>query len=104
MMRWLRWGVLVSLILGLGVASRAAPGAVEPVENGFPLTPLPGADGPAETVNEDGKPAVRSVKDDKGNYPPYLYFRVPDEARRRGGPLYLQVDYKDVGHGPIGVQ
>nr|CAA9243909.1 GH99 [uncultured Armatimonadetes bacterium] len=105
MMRWLRWGVLVSLILGLGVASRAAPGTVEPVENGFPLTLLPGADGPAETVNEDGKPAVRGVKDDKGNYPAYLYFRVPDRARRLGGgPVYLQVDYKDVGPGPLGVQ
>lgn len=93
-----------TLILGIVMALCVSAAAAPIQEKGYVLTPLSGADGLFGTVTEDGRRAVRSVRDVRGNYGSYLYFRVPGDAPRTASVLYLQAYYKDAGPGPIGLQ
>lgn len=68
------------------------------------LTPISGADGAFETIQADGKAAVRSVKDDQDHYRSFIYFRVPTGFPHTNGPVYAQFLYKDTGPGALGVQ
>jgi hypothetical protein len=70
-------------------------------QNGYRLQPISGADGVFETVNIDGVTVYRTIKNN-GSYHPYMYFRCAQEVRRQ--TVYLQLTYKDIGYGMIGVQ
>jgi hypothetical protein len=69
--------------------------------NGYSLQPISGADGIFETVNIDGTTVYRTVGSN-GSYQYYMYFRCEQEVRRQ--TVYLEVTYKDIGYGNIGVQ
>ena len=70
-------------------------------QNGYRLQPISGADGVFETVHIDGVTVYRTIKNN-GSYHPYMYFRCAQEVRRQ--TVYLQLTYKDIGYGMIGVQ
>jgi hypothetical protein len=89
-------GMLLLLLADVSTSTRAADGVA--------LAPANGADGVFETIQENGKTAWRSLKNDRGVYWPYLYFRVPDAATSTSGPAYLEVRYQDLGTGRLSLQ
>ncbi|MBN2183659.1 MAG: hypothetical protein JW715_17250 [Sedimentisphaerales bacterium] len=68
---------------------------------GYLLQPVSGADGVFGTVNIDGITVYRTTGS-RGTYQYYMYFRCEQDVRRR--TVYLEVTYKDIGYGNIGVQ
>ncbi|MDR3632564.1 MAG: glycoside hydrolase family 71/99-like protein [Isosphaeraceae bacterium] len=89
-------GVVLVLLTCSVMSSRAA--------DGIPLAPTTGADGAFETLRDQGAAAWHSLKDDRGAYWPFLYFRVPDAATRSRGPVYVEIRYKDTGPGRLALQ
>jgi len=71
------------------------------VYSGYHLQPISGADGVFETVNIVGDTVYRTIKNN-GSYDPYMYFQCAQEVRRQ--TVYLELTYKDIGYGMIGVQ
>jgi len=69
--------------------------------NGYLLQPISGADGVFQTVNIDSTTVYRAIGNN-GSYQYYMYFRCAQEVRQ--GTIYLEVTYKDIGYGVIGVQ
>lgn len=69
--------------------------------NGYSLQPISGADGVFETVNIDGTTVYRTTGSN-GSYQYYMYFRCAQEVHQQ--TVYLEVTYKDIGYGNIGVQ
>jgi len=70
---------------------------------GADLRPVSGADGIFETVRQNGKTAWRTVRNGSGDYNRYLYFMVPTPPHP-GVARYLEINYKDVGNGALGVE
>src|SRR5438093_7355788 len=46
----------------------------------------------------------RSVKNTKGEYSLYMYFRVPDQVPKKKDAVYLEVEYLAVGTGRLSLQ
>jgi hypothetical protein len=88
---------LFSCLLGSGAPT--PPDAKADSAPGYPLTPVSGADGTYETVDLRGEKVLRGGKNSL-----YLYFRVPDAARRATAPVYVEVRYLDVGAGRLSLQ
>src|SRR5947207_1272865 len=100
---WIRIAACALLLLRFsGPRPASAQAGGSPME--YSLTPISGADGVFETVREDGMTSRRGVKDQKGNYSLYMYFRVPDAALKVTGPVYVDLTYRDVGPGSMGLQ
>lgn len=91
-----RTAIVLAILAGDSRATHAA--------EGVPMVPVNGADGAFETTRFNGDTAWRSIKNDRGAYWPYLYFRVPDAARNARGPVYLEVRYQDLGAGRVALQ
>ena len=101
---WWVPGCVLGGMLSAGLMGFGQPPDKEAAAGGYALTPLSGADGKFETVKVDGRDVHRGLRDDKGDYAPYLYFRVPDEARKARDPVYVEVTYQDVGAGRLSLQ
>ena len=71
-------------------------------QNGYRLQPISGADGVFQTVIIDGVTVYRSFKRTRDSYQLYMYFRCAEEIQHQ--TVYLEVTYKDIGYGIIGVQ
>lgn len=70
-------------------------------QNGYLLQPISGADGFFQTVNIDGTTVYRTIGS-RVSYHSYMYFRCAEEIQHQ--TVYLEVTYKDIGYGIIGVQ
>ncbi len=88
--------ILLIVLTGHVAVARGAEGTA--------LVPTSGGDGAFETVREDGATAWRTVRNDRGGYWPFLYFRVPETVKPAGGPVYVEVRYKDMGKGRLSLQ
>ncbi|MHC4484656.1 MAG: LamG domain-containing protein [Planctomycetota bacterium] len=70
-------------------------------QDGYRLQPISGADGVFQTVIIDGVTVYRSFATGD-SYHRYMYFRCSEEIPQQ--TVYLEVTYKDIGYGRIGVQ
>ncbi|KAA3618709.1 MAG: T9SS C-terminal target domain-containing protein [Calditrichaeota bacterium] len=70
-------------------------------QTGHPLTPISGADGAFELVEIDGVPVYRSAGT-PGAYSIYMYFQTAVEVMSE--TVYIEVVYKDLGSGNLGIQ
>jgi len=95
-------------ILFVTVALLAEPSDAAPAEKaappGYELLPLSGADGGFKTVNQDGVELRRGSREKNGSYPLYMYFQVPKSVRKVKHPVYIEVVYRDGGHGLLELQ
>ena len=69
--------------------------------NGYLLQPISGADGVFQIVNIDGTTVYRTTGS-RGTYQYYMYFRCAQQVHQQ--TVYLEITYKDIGYGTIGVQ
>ncbi len=69
--------------------------------DGCLLQPISGADGVFETVIIDSVTVYRTIKNN-GTFHPYMYFQCEQEVHHQ--TVYLELTYKDIGYGLIGVQ
>ena len=67
---------------------------------GSDFKPISGADGTFETLRENGGTLWRTVKDEKGDYAPYIYFRA-ERHTHPGDTYYVEINFKDVGTGVL---
>ena len=70
------------------------------------MVAVSGGDGTFNTVNDNGKTLYQSTSSGSGTYSAFMYFQRPAGVTFTvGAPLYVEVDYKDVG-GParFGIQ
>ena len=74
---------------------------ISPGQNGYRLQPISGSDGVFRTVIIDGVTVYRSFGTGDSYYP-YMYFGCSKEIHQQ--TVYLEVTYKDIGYGIIGVQ
>ena len=65
------------------------------------MTPVSGSDGIFDVVVIEGDTVYRSAGN-SGSYEPYIYFQTSADIRSR--TVYLEVTYKDIGIGALGVQ
>jgi hypothetical protein len=93
-------GAALAVLIAFGVPALAA---AEKSPTGYDLTAVSGADGVFEKTVLDGMEIIQSAKENDG-FSPYIYFRVPDEARKEVDAAYLELTYKDVGSGPLAVE
>lgn len=70
-------------------------------QTGYSLIPISGADGMFEVVVIDGESVRRSVGS-SGSYAPYMYFKSSVEVHNT--TVYVEVTYKDIGYGLMGMQ
>ena len=72
---------------------------------GYVLTAVSGADGRFDEVRMGRRTVYRARmrKKTTGQYAPYMYFQAPDDLPLRKGTLYLQLTYRDVGSGALGI-
>ena len=70
-------------------------------QTGYPLTAISGADGKFDIVVIDGDTVYRS-KGSKDSYQLYMYFQTDIEIR--SATAYVEVRYKDIGYGLLGIQ
>ncbi len=88
--------------LGAHAGTLAETGQPAPTE--YQLIPVSGADGVFETIQEDGVELRRGGKDASGHYALYMYFRLPEKAHTSKEPVFVEVVYRDVGQGRLGLQ
>jgi len=69
----------------------------------YRLTPVSGADGAFETIQEDGVDVHRGAKQGNG-HALYMYFQAPENTPRSQQPVYVEVVYRDGGQGRLGLQ
>jgi hypothetical protein len=86
-----------------GIASAGAQ-TIKPAQSSYALIPVSGADGLFDRVKEDGIELWRGKKNGNGDYALYMYFRLPGGAPRFGEPVYIEIVYRDRGHGRLGLQ
>ncbi len=87
--------IVLSLVIWLG-AIKVLFG-----QEGYPLTPISGADGEFEVVTIDSATLYRSTGS-PGAYALFMYFRSNVEVRST--TVYVEVTYKDIGTGSLGIQ
>ena len=101
-------GIALACCLCLGqLAGRNGAAPDDPggtSSQGHALIPVSGADGEFETTQQDGTLLYRGKRNANGDYPLYLYFRVPPALPRAKGAVYVEVTYVDVGSGPLSLQ
>ena len=90
-----------AVLLWLYVLSIIGPAEKTFSQIGYPLTALSGADGVFEVVVIDGETVYRSVGR-QGSYELYMYFKTDVEIRST--TAYLEITYKDIAYGLLGVQ
>ncbi len=71
-------------------------------QNSYLLQPNSGADGIFETVIIDGDTVYQSALENNDSYYPYMYFR--SGAAIPAQTVYLEITYRDIGYGLIGVE
>ena len=92
--------LFLCMTCGTGLTS---PGQERPSPpQGYVLDLISEVDGAFEAVESSGETILRSLKGRDG-VSPYLYFRLPDDARKRSGTAYLELTYKDVGIGRLAI-